>query len=414
MSMSKTLSMAMADKPSSSVKSSLTNITHLSDDLLQEIFTRLPSRSVARCKCVTKRWLGLISSLSFIHLFICYQHSLYNTFFLFISPRELMLTFPHFFDEPQPHLEFPPAQNTTPSSLIPRVNGQTQTFVSSTMLLKVSVCGSSNGLILGCNTRYTCGYSYYVYDPLSMECIQIPNPPVTYSVCIYAVGFVCDAFCYIGQSEGTLISNRNYRVVIIPSFIAKLAQFKVEVFSSETKQWMQLNVSLPNGFYFAPHWLLSYDFNGSLYFMGTESIFVFDPYSHRSKTLEYPRDVDAMNIMSFGFLGSSHGSLRIGEISLKDVKVWELLHEDEKWQLIHHTNLLPYLPKEFCADYHKRMGGFHPHDGDIVYLCSYNHGAYVANLSINKFKVIPGYDTCNFSPFQLELPLLMPPIPSPE
>ncbi|KAK7244328.1 hypothetical protein RIF29_39148 [Crotalaria pallida] len=402
--------MSKAKISRSNVKYSLTNISHLSDDLLQEIFTRLPSRSVARCNCVRKRWLGLISNPSFIHIFIRHQHSLYKTFLMFISPRELMLTFPHVFDDSQSHLQSLPTQNTL-ISLDSKVNGQTQ--IPSTMLLKGTVCGSSNGLLLGCNTRYTCGYGYYVYDPLSKECIQIPNPPVTYPNCIYAIGFVCDSFNYKDKRKGTIISNRNYRVVIVPSFIERLAEFRLEVYSSETKKWVEYNVSLPNGFSFARHWFLSFDYQGWLYFMGKESIFVFDPFGHNCYTLAYPKDADAMNVMSFGFLGSSCGSLRISEIDSKGVKVWEL-QEDKKWQLIHQTNLSPYLPNNFCTDYHKRIGGFHPYDGDIIYLCSYLYGAFVANLRINKFEAIPGYDKCNISPFQLEFPLLKPLTSSPE
>ncbi|KAK7251493.1 hypothetical protein RIF29_34752 [Crotalaria pallida] len=404
MSMSK--SMAMAGISCSYVKYSLTNINNLSDDILQEIFARLPSRSVARCNCVRKKWLGLISSPSFIHFFICRQHSLYNTFLMFISPREVMLIFPHVFDESQSHPQSLSTQNT-PSSLVSNVTGQSQTLVSSTMLLKGTVCGSSNGLLLGCNTRYTCGYGYYVYDPISKECVQLPNPPITYQKCIYAVGFVCDSFNYKDKKKETLISNRNYRVVIIPSFIEEFTIFRVEVFSSETKEWERLNVSLPNGFSFARHWFLSFEYKGWLYFMGTQNIFVFDPYGYDSYTLAYPEDANAMNIMSFGFLGSSCGSLRISEIDSKDVKVWEL-QDDGKWQQIHQTDLSPYLPNNFCSDYHKRIGGLHPYDGDIVYLCSYIYGAFVANLRTNKFEAIPGYDKCDISPFQLEMPLPVP------
>ncbi|KAF1869854.1 hypothetical protein Lal_00017431 [Lupinus albus] len=314
---------------------------------------------------------------------------------MFFSSHEIMLT-------------FPPNLQNTPSSLITGINVQTQhqnfNISSTMMILRGSVCGSSNGLILGCNYRYTCGYGYYVYNSLSKECIQIPPPSITYPECIYAVGFVC---YYKQKRKATFIGNCSYRVVIIPSFIVKLSQFRVEVFSSETKEWEQHNVTLPNGFAFAPHWLLSFEYNGWLYFMGRESIFVFDPYSNESYTLAYPEDADDMNIMSFGFLGSSCTSLRIGEIGHKYVMVWEL-QGDENWHLIHRTDLSLYLPAKFCADYHKRIGGFHPHDGDIVYLCSYNHGAFVANLRTNKFEPIPGYDKCNMSPFQLELPLLMP------
>ena len=73
------------------------------------------------------------------------------------------------------------------------------------------------------------------------------------------------------------------------------------------------------------------------------------------------------------------------------------------WNLVHRTNLVEHLPVEFCGNYYKRLGGFHPYDRDIGYLYSFIEGIFVANLRTNKFMLIPGYEKYDISPFQLEL-----------
>lgn len=369
----------------SSVKYSYSssNINNLPDDVLGEIFIRLPCRSTAMCKCVCKRWLRLISSPSFSTQFISHQHSLLKTYLTFLSPHQLMLGFfPQNFD----------------------FNTQTHKApLSPEILIKGNVCGYSNGLFLCCSNRYTTGRDYFVYDPLSKERSDIPAyPRADQEEGLYAVGFLSKTY---DAEEGN--SNRCFWVVIVKSFIRRTYEFEVVVFSSEMGIWQSMYVSCADGFAFAPHWMLSFAYGENLYFMGRTSIFVFDPIFLFSCTIDYPEDADAMNIMSFGYLGCSGGTLRIADIGHNDLRVWELMYP-QTWGLVHRTNLATHLPKEFCGNYYKRVGGFHPYDGDTVYLHSYADGVFAANLRTNKFVPVPGYDKSDISPFQLELS----PIPS--
>lgn len=363
--------------------SCLSNINNLPDDVLEEIFIRLPYRSTAICKRVCKRWLRLISTPSFPTQFISREHSLFKAYLTFLSPHQLMLGFfPQDFD----------------------FNIQThETLLSPEILIKGSVCGYSNGLFLCCSNRYTTGHGYFVYDPLTKEWTHIPPyPEADQEERLYAVGFLSKT-CH--PEEGN--SNRCFWVVIVKSFIRRTYEFEVVVFSSEMRAWRRMYVTCANGFAFAPHWMLSFAYRGNLYFMGRTSIFVFDPVFLFSCTVDYPEDADAMNIMSFGYLGCSGGTLRIADIGHNDLRVWELIYP-QTWELVHRTNLATHLPKEFCGNYYKRVGGFHPYDGDIVYLHSYADGVFAANLRTNKFAPVPGYDKSDISPFQLELS----PIPS--
>lgn len=284
--------------------------------------------------------------------------------------------------------------------------------LSPDILVKGNVCGCSNGLLLCCNTRYTTGNGYSIYNPLTKQCTQIAPSPANQIGNLYAVGFVCDPFFglsreVVAAAAESLVQvqrDRSFRVVIIRSFIRRSFEFEVSVFESETGTWEQTVVTCPDGFAFAPHWLLSVEYEGFLYFMGRTSIFVFDPYSKESDVLDYPDDADSMNIMSFGFLGTCCGRLRIADIGLNYLTVWELI-ENDYWDLVHTTNLSTKLPDKFCNNYYKRVAGFHPYDGDIVYLHSYADGVFVANLGTDEFEAIPGYEKSDISPFQLVFPL---------
>jgi hypothetical protein len=374
----------MAHDISSAKLSSKCDINYLSDDLLAQIFTRLPFRSTVGCKCVSKRWFDSISSPYFIKQFISHQHSLFKSILIFVTPHELVLAFweqNHSLEEIP--ISFPPD-----------------------MLIKGSLCGSSNGLFLCCNSRYTYGSGYYVYDPLAKECIPIPPSPSTCNESLYAVGFICNPK---GSVTAPCLDERNFRVVIIKSFIRRMFEIELYVFSSETGLWKHIVMNNLDGFAFAPHWLLSFSYGGNLYFMGRTSIFVFGPYTNHRDTLNYPLGADSMNIMSFGFLGISCGGLRIADIGQNDLRVWELI-EKNHWHLLHRIDLSKKMPQNFCANYYKRVAGFHPYDGDIVYLHSYADGVFVCNLRTENFEAVPGYEKTDISPFQLEISdLLLPP-----
>ncbi|CAJ1951441.1 unnamed protein product [Sphenostylis stenocarpa] len=375
-------SLSSSAKHSSSPSSSLTNINNLSDDVLAEIFVQMPFRSILKCKCVCKRWLRMISSASFPTEFVSRQHSLFSTYLTFLSSHQLILGF------------FPRDSD---------LNVQTHMVpLSPDTLIRGDVCGYSNGLFLCCSNRYTTGRGYFVYDPLTKQCTHIPSfPDADEGQGLYAVGFLSHTH-HPKQGEDGGRSSRCFWVVIIRTFIRRKYEFEVDAFSSERGKWRQAYASCAEGFAFAPHWMLSFAFGGYLYFMGSINIFVFDPKFLFSSTIDYPQDADAMNIMSFGFLGCSGGTLRIADIGKNELRVWELTNP-QRWHLVHKTNFSEHLPTSFCSNYYKRVAGFHPYDGDTVYLYSYVDGIFVANLRTKKFEPISGYDKSDISPFQVEL-----------
>ena len=76
--------------------------------------------------------------------------------------------------------------------------------------------------------------------------------------------------------------------------------------------------------------------------------------------------------------------MKILTVTVHILCVWELMLF-VTWDLVHRTNLTEHLFVEFCGNYYKRVGGFHPYDRDIVYLHSFIEGIFVANLGTNKF-----------------------------
>lgn len=80
------------------------------------------------------------------------------------------------------------------------------------------------------------------------------------------------------------------------------------------------------GFDFAPQWmLLGFAFGGNLYFMWRTVVFVFGPIFMFCSIIDCPKDVDAMNIISFGYLGCFGGTLKMIDIGDNDLRVWELM-----------------------------------------------------------------------------------------
>ncbi|KAL9304581.1 hypothetical protein ACSQ67_021844 [Phaseolus vulgaris] len=359
---------------------SLTNIDNLPDGLLREILILMPFRSIAKSKCVCKRWLRVLSSPSFSTEFVSRQHSLFSTYLTFISSHQLMLGF-------------------FPKDSILKFN-TLRAPLSLDTIMKGSLCGSSNGLFLLCSNRYTTGRGYFVYDPLTKQCTHLPSfSDGDRGQQLYAVGFLSHGHY---PTEGEEEPRRSFWVVIVRTFIKKRYRFEVVDFSSQTGKWRRSYSRCVDGFAFAPHWMLSFAFGEYLYFMGSTNIFMFDPNFLFSSTIDYPEDADAMNIMSFGYLGCSGDTLRIADITNNNLRVWEQRYP-LTWYLVHQTNLTQHLPTNFCSNYFKRVAGFHPYDANIVYLYSYVDGIFVANLRTNKFVPIPGYDKADISPFQVEL-----------
>ena len=67
------------------------------DDLVFEIFSRLPSKAIARCCCISKFWASMLRSQDFTELFLTKSFAHPQLLFVFKEDREIV-----FFSSPQP------------------------------------------------------------------------------------------------------------------------------------------------------------------------------------------------------------------------------------------------------------------------------------------------------------------------
>ncbi|XP_061351854.1 uncharacterized protein LOC133296814 [Gastrolobium bilobum] len=364
------------------------NINCLPNDLLlDKILSTLPFRYAVQCKVVSNQWLALISSTRYNIVFLCAQLAQFNAFFIFLMPNEVMLTF------------LPNGLGESPNSYLIKFDRHSQNLLYPDILVKRNICGSSGNLLLCCDKGYNLGSGYYLCDPHTKQCTHIPSPPsFSGSNRTYAVGFVHRG----GET-------RSFRVVLIGFFRMGLFDVPFLVFSSETWQWEVFYYGFPLGIGFGTH---SLSFEGSLYFMCSSYIFVYDPYTRDRRTIQYP-DPHRERIMRVRFLGISSERLRIADIGPDDVSVWRRVPEIDGWNLEYTKSLTEnlHLPAEFCNNSHKRVVGFHPYDENILYLHSYDDGTFAVDLLTDQFDIIPGNEKTHVSPFQLVLPLSPPPMP---
>ncbi|CAN7061520.1 unnamed protein product [Brassica rapa subsp. trilocularis] len=73
------------------------NSLPIPDDLVFEIFSRLPSKAIARCCCVSKFWASMLRSQDFTELFLTKSFAHPQLLFVFKDDREIV-----FFSSPQP------------------------------------------------------------------------------------------------------------------------------------------------------------------------------------------------------------------------------------------------------------------------------------------------------------------------
>ncbi|KAL6139098.1 hypothetical protein ACLB2K_064375 [Fragaria x ananassa] len=215
------------------------NIEDLPDPLLFEILLRLPAKSAARYKCVSKRWFALISHHTLFSRFLCLQRDKRNPLpmeptliFLdddkgFFATSELPV-----FETGSFSLDFLPCYQTA----------RTKKLVEFDSPVVVATC---NDLVLCCALMLQ--RDYYICNPYTKQWTAIPPAPQ----CCYEirVGFTCEPYYYYKEdvdhqsekaSNSTVHLNADYKYAIVrihsPLFGSSLnsSELNVEIFSSET------------------------------------------------------------------------------------------------------------------------------------------------------------------------------------
>ncbi|KAL3840676.1 hypothetical protein ACJIZ3_025267 [Penstemon smallii] len=200
----------------------------LPQEILIEIFSRLPTKSVGKFKCLSKSWRGLLSTTQFIKLHltrIAHEESL-----ILISPSNSLhsITLPIKYDSISRSIEL------------------TNTWTK--------VVGSCNGLALLANDDD----EVFVVNPITLQQVKIPDSPLTLeeeeSLTTYGFGYDC--------------SSDDYKIVALSYFDTydtDCVDTFVEVYSLKRGVWKRVNnygldvPELPCGAFVngAIHWVAS-------------------------------------------------------------------------------------------------------------------------------------------------------------
>ncbi|KAL1334373.1 hypothetical protein HN51_063297 [Arachis hypogaea] len=436
---------------------------NLSDDLLIEIYSRLPYKTTLRCKSISKRFFNLISNHIFIERSILHHHKLLLRMnhhecqkewrLCSLSRRKkLVLFLPH---NIHGDLSFNPQNHLSLSFLGPKFDSKSDepppTRLRNRYNKYSKIVGFSNGLFLCRKSPHE--RLYFVCNPLTKKSLKVVPiaPPLRgqnllkNSLGHALEGFLCEPYYNI-EGNIDLVSVNNsvqglrFRIVRIPLFEGtvceflrgiKKSEFEVVIFSSETGQWTTKLVSCRNGSSFTRPTILSdpVAHGGKLYFMGKENILVYDPFCNENECniIEFPGGSDRRNICYTGHVGVSCGKIRLSCFSSFSslVKVWELNEEKNGWCLLHEV-CVPAQDESSVRDELRgregvyevgygvfRVRGFHPYHGDVV-LFQFNHRIFYGNLKTKEFQTI-GYGTQDYYSLQiisLDLPLWPTPLPS--
>ncbi|PIA31525.1 hypothetical protein AQUCO_04900081v1 [Aquilegia coerulea] len=232
-------------------------------DLMEEILSRLPVKSLLRFRCVSKSWFMLINSTFFVHKHVNNQKNNKNNLRLMLPSKNVIILDCERFDDDEIQIKYP-------------------------LLHKPKVWGSCNGLLCVINDENT----ICIWNPATRKCNILPNtcledlPKNWYTV----YGF--------GYSEIV----RDYEVIEIISFDEKtqnqhvdvrIRPSEVAIYSLRSKLWRRIQDIpykirnkmgvLVNG---ALHWQATQSSAGSLY--SCELVIAFDIAGEKFREVPQP------------------------------------------------------------------------------------------------------------------------------
>ncbi|XP_058099101.1 F-box protein At5g07610-like [Magnolia sinica] len=350
------------------------NIAYLTDDLLINILSRLPLKSLLRFKCVSKAWQLLISD-SFLQRILPTPMSglIFSDRYRNNCPVERVQ---YAFITDKTH----PTCNNSPTDI-----GNLSFFPRHRELYTVDCC---NGLLLGLHRQDI--YStpvYYVINPATKKWAELPAPAKERPHTTHRLAF------------DPRISP-HYTLICSGSFTG------VDIFSSKTGVWVQSKVPQP---LVIRHWRrsagpMSVLFNRTLHMLSEgDSIVGFDVDGEcfRLIPLPVPMPTDCRECRQ-RCLGVFGGHLYYANHDGVQLQIWILEDYDErKWALKHKTKIdclvekhpqaicSSALYKGFCGLYEIREGGHLPFwladDGIIVETGEASQLYYLREFSVLAF-----------------------------
>ncbi|KAL9231144.1 hypothetical protein vseg_006402 [Gypsophila vaccaria] len=299
-----------------------------SEDLIAEIFIRLPASALARCKWVSKHWLSFVSNPAFIRKHtLTYPPSLSGLFLIPRQPSQCQ------------KVHYTALNHTRPA--LP--------FVEFLNFRGFQIVHSCRGLLI---CRSESEQSYYVCNPttrqlrLLPECSSLRTDEV-------AVNLVFDP-----------LKSPHYKVVCLEKLYGQQSNYKSSLYSSETGVWDEWNLSeepapAPEHIDFkdgvfcngAIHWLKN-TVSGYYLDLNNPQILREMPQLPRREEIEG-------SLYKFKFFGKSRDSLVyiISRPLLNHYEIYKMKEDYSGWDLKSRLNLNVLVTNYPCI---ARNFGFHP------------------------------------------------------
>lgn len=372
----------------------------LGRDLAIKILVRLPAKPLFRFKCVSKRWLGLISD-PFLPTVYNANNSVTTSstgFFLQfkcigVDDSDILWEQIHFCPFVKTTTAFEPEDN---NSVV--LHNSSLSFLGLTRTVLLS---SSMGLLLCSDCRFYQKH-YYVCNPITKQRVTLPEPSHS---CYYIVS--PHLHCYNDDDTGSAVPNKFVVVLFIASGTLRSKDvLEVETFSSETGSWKLSRIACPPSlsniiivcqgiFDWTTYWV--YCAGGRI-----------GSYDLKKETLKVLPLLPGSDNPCAGCVSSNDGLLHYAQSNNTSLCIWELLtkrgvnsnESDREWSLKYtislqgllddHPNIIQRTvncPSHVFSRVHKLLFeplAFHPSNPDIVLL---NLPGIVVSCQLDKRKL---------------------------
>ncbi|RWR91303.1 F-box-like protein [Cinnamomum micranthum f. kanehirae] len=301
-------------------------ICYLSNDLLMEILSRLPPKSLVTCKSVSKTFQCLVSTLI---------HSP-------TVPRPLSGLFIGQIDLIQEEMESVEYFNLQGNGvyLDDEINMEDRlSFLPCHPDTRIIDC--RGGLLLCGNADSDDGDQCYVCNPVTKQWVVLPPPPKHgfSSNCNYDVNLALA----LDESSDVFVSHYKVFLFVTLNDVTKdeneepLTYLYVHVYSSKTGQWGESNwYSI--GTSLRPLRKRAVFLNGALFLAADPSLFLkFDVEEQYIRVMNLPTYLDTPEFIRSICFGESQGGLYYAYLNGSKMEVW--MSEESEWVVKHRINL---------------------------------------------------------------------------
>ncbi|XP_051212336.1 F-box protein At5g07610-like [Lolium perenne] len=277
----------------------------LTDDLILEILSRLPVKSLNRCKCVSKTWENLISDHNNRSKL---PQTLAGFLYSSINPERSPLFALHFTNVSDSEIGFP--------LILPTFN-----FLPKYETISLLDC--CNGLLLcrwhGDSAEY--GFHYVVFNPATKKWCALPHSSQAGKMCTARLGFDAAVSSHFHVFEFALDDDRDG-----DSF--------VEVYSSKTGRWVHSEDGWYDDISFIRDESATVFLNGRLHFLTIDDneVVVVDTEGKVMANIPVP------DVLDCSFIQQSQGCLHFASFDKFENRLSVYVLEDydsQEWILKH-------------------------------------------------------------------------------